>query len=128
MGPETTLSNLKSATGLAVDTQNDIWVTGVSTEGTGMLIELARTGESSLTPEAPYLLSFVPGHVVIRGAFAWVLNTSDSGPSVYKISLSDGTVAKTYSLGGKAADLYIDAAGDFWLPIVSQSKVVKLDF
>jgi len=128
LGPEIRLANLKSGAGLAVDSQNHIWVTGVSTEGAGMIIELVPSGESTLTPRTPFPLSFTPGRFVIRGAFAWILDASETATAIYKVSLSEGTIIKDYQLGGRAADLFVDGAGDLWLPIVSQSKVVKLDF
>lgn len=123
---ETPLSNLLQSEGLAVDLNNDLWLTGLSLEGSGQLLHLQQVEDGSVTPVDSFTLDFTPGRLIIRGNYAWILDRTNH--KIYKVSLSDGTIAKSYSLGGRGAAIFKDETGDFWIPLETHSHVVKLDF
>jgi hypothetical protein len=122
---ETELEALGQGMGIAVDEQNGLWITAVSTGGMGQLLKLSANG----TPVKDYNFpNFIPGRFAIRGGFAWIPDVSASGTTIHKVSLADGQVLKTFSIGGKASEVFKDGNGDLWVPISNGNAVVKLDF
>lgn len=122
---ETLYDSLGSGKGLALDDQNNVWVTAVTKGGVGHLMKIdGSTG----TPTITYNLEFIPGRFAIRGGFAWIPDVSASGNQIHKVSLATGAVIKSYSLGGKGAEVFEDSSGDLWVPLESNPTIVKLDF
>ncbi len=122
---ETKYDTLGSGKGLALDDQNNLWVTAVTKGGVGHLMKIdGGSGSSTVT----YNLDFIPGRFAIRGGFAWIPDVSASGTQIHKISLATGAVIKSYPLGGKALEVFEDSSGDLWVPLSSSNTIVKLDF
>jgi DNA-binding beta-propeller fold protein YncE len=122
---EVELAALKRGTGLAIDDQNVLWVTAVTTGGKGHLMNFDSSNGSST---ANFNLEFIPGRFAIRGGFAWIPDVSASGNQIHKVSLATGAVIKSYSLGGKGVEVFEDSSGDLWVPLESNPTIVKLDF
>jgi streptogramin lyase len=122
---ETKYDSLASGKGLALDDQNNLWVTAVTKGGVGHLMKIdGATG----TPTVTYNLAFIPGRFAIRGGFAWIPDVSASGNQIHKVSLATGAVLNSYSLGGKGLEVFEDSSGDLWIPLEANSSIVKLDF
>ncbi len=116
--------DLTQGKGIAQDDGGNLWVTGLKASG-GQLVKVDR---GSGSPIATFNLGFVPGRIAVRGNFAWIPDDSPSGTMITKVSLTDGSVVATYPLGGRASDVFKDAGGDLWIPVVTSNTIVKLDF